>query len=127
MISFLEKYVLFEKLGYKKFFGPPLAKCLDGEAECPKCLLFVVDERRMSNAPFDFALLYEIEHIRHLDLGLCEVRAKAKLFSLIKEDNNYTAQLKRESMTSIDYQIFIVKECFLCPEELLNMRRIEFM
>ncbi|MCH8519892.1 MAG: hypothetical protein LAT82_04010 [Nanoarchaeota archaeon] len=47
MISFLEKNTLFQKLEYKRFFGPPLANCLDGKEDCPKCLLFVTDEKRI--------------------------------------------------------------------------------
>ena len=80
----------------------------------------------MSKTPFDFALLYEIEYIQELNLGLCQVRAKAKLFSLTKKDSNYITGLIKENITPVNYQIFIVKECFLCPEGLLNLRRIEF-
>lgn len=113
---------LFKKLGYRRFFGPDLASCLDGETSPPDALIFVRDESRIPNQEWDFAILYEITELEHLDKGFCQIISKARLFKL----ESSKAKLLQTIDNQSKFQLFIIKECFLCPEELFRLNEINF-
>lgn len=124
-MSFIELDSYIKKLGYERFFGPKLANCLDNKGECPKCLLFVRNEERIPNQNWDFALLHQIESIKDLSGGLCQVRSKVKLYSFDFETKKATF-LSNNNDKITDFQVFIIKECFLVDEKLLQLKEIQF-
>ncbi len=121
-MTFQSASSLFKKLRYKRFFGPQLASCLDKKSSPPNALIFVRDESRIPNLEWDFAILYEITELEHLDKGFCQIISKARLFKL----ESSKAKLLQTIDNQSKFQLFIITECFLCPEELLRLNEINF-
>lgn len=114
----------FQNLGYERFMGPKLAQCLDTKSDFPNFLIFIKDEKRIPNQNWDFALLYEIEDLEHLNNGVCQIRSRAFLYSLNKKEK--IANLMANINNPREFQTIIGHECFIYPNEINDVQKIEF-